>query len=162
MGEYKIAPGEYEVEVSAEGFVTKNGTIVARENEISDLQIYLEPTSENANWYNEHPDEGLILGEIKNYYTIKKVQELKEENPILNDLPITVDYFTDNYAKCVKYTISYRLDDENDDITIMINDYSGGNYNDAIKRLENYGVKKDRYTITYTDETSGSEWGSAE
>lgn len=162
MGTYKIQPGEYLVEVSADGFETKTGSLVAAENESVDIQMFLEPTEENTHWYDEHPEDALILGEVKNYYAMKAVQELVADNPILSQLPIEIDYYTSNYAKRVKYTISYRLNAENDGFAITITDYTGGNYESALSRLKTYGVDADDYKIEYSDESADLKWGRAE
>ncbi len=162
MGTYKIQPGEYLVEVSADGFETKTGSLVAAENESVDIQMFLEPTEENTHWYDEHPEDALILGEVKNYYAMKAVQELVANNPILSQLPIEIDYYTSNYAKRVKYTISYRLNAENDGFVITITDYTGGNYEGALSRLKTYGVNTDDYKIEYSDESADLKWGRAE
>lgn len=161
METYKIQPGEYMVEVSAEGFETKTGNLVAVENESIDIQMFLDPTEENANWYEEHQEDALILGEVKNHYAIQAVQELSKDNPILDQLPIEIDYFTNNYAKRVKYTISYRLDGDNAGFVIVVTDYTGGNYEDALARLKARGVESGEYIIEYIDESTSLEWGSA-
>ena len=161
MGEYRIKPGEYNVEVSAEGFLTEMMTIKAEEGEVSQIQIYLEPTEDNTNWYNDHPDDALILGEIKNNYIIRAVQELKDEYPILNQLPLEIDYFTSGYAKRVKYTISYELNGDNTGFKITIRDYTGGNYDDAIAKLTARGIDTEEYDIEYLDESDDLVWGEA-
>ncbi len=160
-GTYKVKPGNYDVEVSAEGFITKTDTIEINEDETIDFQVFLLPTEENADWYDEHPDDSLILGEIKYSLTLEALEKLQEENPILNELPMNIDYFTSDGAKRVNYSISYKLEENNTKFHIVITDYSGGNYNDAITRLEKRGVAKDQYEIEYVDKTEDMEWGHA-
>ena len=89
---YKIKPGEYSIEVSAEGFITRTGSFSIVEGEIYDIDIFLDPTEENASWYDEHPDDALILGEIKSSLNNKAVQKLQYDNPILSELPMNIDY----------------------------------------------------------------------
>ncbi len=161
MGEYKIKPGEYEVEVSADGFVSKKEKIVAIKDEITNVQVFLDPVESNADWYNEHPGDGLILGEIQSNIAAQAVQALKEKNPILNELPLEIDYYTPNLAGRVHYTISYQLNDENNGFSVLVIDYSGGNYDNAILRLENLGFDMSRYEIEYIDESEEDDWGYA-
>ena len=161
MGSYKIQPGKYDVEVSADGFITKTGKLTAVEDESIDIQIFLEPTEENVNWYDEHPEDALILGEIKNSFTVKALGELKEENPILKQLPLEIDYYTKNYAKRVKYTISYRLNGDNDGFVIIITDYTGGNYDDAVDKLTARGLDINDVMIEYKNESDDLNWGAA-
>ncbi|MBQ3473869.1 PEGA domain-containing protein [Candidatus Saccharibacteria bacterium] len=161
LGTYKVKPGSYDVEVSAEGFITKTDTIEIAEDETISFQVYLLPTEENANWYDEHPDDALILGEIKYSLTLEALQKLQEENPILSELPMNIDYFTNNGAKRVRYSISYEIEEGATKFSITITDYSGGNYDDAMLRLEKRGVKKGQYEIKYIDKSEDSEWGHA-
>lgn len=161
IGEYKIEPGEYAVEASAEGFVTKAGTLVAVENETVNVMMYLEPAEGNENWYSEHPEDALVLGDIKSDYAREDFLKLAEEKPILTELPIEIDYYTRNYAKRVKYTISYVLNEDITDFVITITDYTGGNYEDALTKLTARGVDLSDYSIQYIDESTDLDWGYA-
>ena len=125
------------------------------------VQVFLDPEEGNINWYNEHPGDGLILGEIQSNIAMQAVQVLKKDNPILDELPLEVDYYTPNMAKRIHYTISYELNAENDGFTVLVIDYSGGNYNDAILRLENLGFDASHYEINYIDESLEDDWGYA-
>ncbi len=158
---YSIRPGDYTIEVSAEGFFTETSSFSVAEGETYKIDMFLEPTDDNLNWYSEHRDDALILGEIKNALSSKAVQKLQSENPILSELPMNIDYYTNNNSARVKYTISYKLEENNTKIILVITDYTGGNYNDAISRLEKRGVGKDQYVIRYVDKTSDLEWGRA-
>ena len=161
IGEYKIQPGEYIVEVSAEGFETKTGNLVAVADETVDIKMFLTPTDAGNDWYETHELDALILGEIKSAYALEALQALKDKNPILNQLPVEIDYYTDNYAKRIKYTLSYVLNEANDGFVITITDYTGGNRELAMARLKNLDADVSKYTIKYTDESAGSEWGHA-
>jgi len=145
LGDYKIMPGEYEVVVSAEGFVTKTGKLVAVADETVNVSMYLEPTEENKDWYLNHPEDALIMGDIKSDYTARDLAKLREEKPILKQLPIEINYYTANYAKRVHYVISYVLVENNTDFIITVTDYTGGNYEDALAKLVARGVDLDEY-----------------
>lgn len=162
IGEFRIRPGEYEVVVSADGFETKNTTLVAKENETVKLELFLEPLAENSNWYNTHDGDSLILGEINNNLTLAALDELMAANPILNELPIEIDYFTSDYSRRIHYTISYLLNDDNTNFSIIIKDYSGGNYDDAILRLKNNGADVEQLVIKYEDLSNDWLGGRAE
>lgn len=161
MKEYRIQPGTYSVEVSAEGFVSKTEEFVVPENEVTNVFMYLLPTEENKDWYNEHPDDALILGELQNDETTDKLAELRKEYPILKELPLEIDYFTAGYANRVRYTISYLLNEDNTGFKITITDYTGGNRQNALDKLTARGVKLEDFVIEYTDKSTDSEWGSA-
>ena len=83
-GEFEFEPGEYVVEVSAEGFATKTGKLVLKDGETTDLSLYLESSDEKtANWYEENAGDGLIVGEIQNAEEMKKVNALLEKSQYL-------------------------------------------------------------------------------
>lgn len=79
--------------------------------------------------------------------------------PIAAILPIKIDSFSDNYSKHKKYTISYEYIDEK--FSILINDYTGGNYNDALERITSRGYKIEDYSIKYIDNSEDESWGKA-
>lgn len=159
--EIRLRPGDYVVEISAEGFKAKTGELKAAENETTDIRVYLEPEEGNENYYAENPMEATILGDLKAAETMKQIEKLAGENPILNSLPIEIDYYTKDYAKRVKYTITYALNDDNTSFTIIIMDYTGGNYEDALSKIKARGFEPKNYMIEYKDLSSGSEWGYA-
>ena len=156
QGEYNIKPGEYAVEVSADGFITKTGNLVAVSGETVNIAIYLEPTDENSDWYNTHSADALIMGEIKNNETVRALQELGEEYPILNILPYEAEYFTEDYSAKIKYTVSYKTNAEDNSFVITITDYMGGAKEIAYKWLEENGVNAEEYNIEYKD--ISAEW----
>ena len=163
MGEYNIKPGEYMVEVSADGFYPKTGSLVAIGGETVNVSVFLEPTDENSNWYSTHQEDGLIMGEIKNNMTVEALRQLGEKYPIINILPYSAEYFIDNYSTKVKYVVSYRTDSEDTDLTITITDYMGGAEQVALDWLAENGVTSEKYVIEYRD--ISTEWmitGSAE
>ncbi len=81
------------------------------------------------------------------------LNNLTNQNPIINKLPITVSEYTDNYSNLIYYKISYKANEDYSKITIIIDDYSGGNRERAIQKLTEYGVKPDQYKIQYNDES---------
>ena len=160
-GSFKMQPGEYTVEVSADGFETKTSEIVAVADKTVNVRVYLMPTDESSNWYEEHEHDALILGEIKNEEALDALQKLKDDNPILSQLPMEVDYFTDNYSQRVWYTLSYVLNDDISGFVITITDYSGGNREAGMKRLKNLGADLDKYEVEYRDASMQYKGGHA-
>ena len=151
-GSHKMAPGEYEIVVSAEGFKTETETIEVGANETANILLYLNP-EEGNDWYKEHPEDALIMGEVDNAETLKVLDKLIAENPILSQLPHEVDYFTDNYSNRVKYTITYELWKNIEGFDIIIRDYTGGNEKKAKKWLEQQGLDLETVKIRYEDLT---------
>lgn len=160
-GEFKIRPGEYAVEVLAEGFLTKQTEIKTTAGETAEIKLYLE-AEEGNNYYSENAKDATILGDLKAAETQRKVDELKKEYPILEKLPIKIDFYTNDYSKRVKYTITYQLKDGNDGFSIVISDYTGGNYEAALEKLTARGAKLEDYEIRYEDLSGTGGWGRAE
>ena len=150
FGTVKIQPGEYEVEVSADGFESKTGKLTAKADKTVDLNLYLEPSTEaTASWYDEHEDDALILGEIKNAQMVKKTEKLLEKEPALKELPLTVEYYSDDYSRYKKYIISYELDDTAQGFHLIMKDYTGEGVGAAINKLNELGMKTVGLEIKY-------------
>lgn len=81
------------------------------------------------------------------------LNNLINQNPIINKLPIKISEYTDNYSKFTYYKISYKANEDYSKITLIINDYSGGNKEKALQKLTEYGVRPDQYEIQYHDDS---------
>ncbi|MBR5939239.1 hypothetical protein IKZ77_01665, partial [Candidatus Saccharibacteria bacterium] len=75
--------------------------------------------------------------------------------------PVRVEYFTTDYSKKVKYTINSQLNNDGTGFIIIITDYTGGNYEDALEKLRARGIDIDKYEIDYSDISNEFEWGHA-
>ena len=156
MGEYAVVPGEYEVTVTAEGFLPKTGRLVVGEGATVSVSLYLEPVSGNESWYDEHPGDALVKGEILNNATLGQVEEILESAPVLAELPRTVEYFSEGYGDYVKYVISYEYDFESLEAggagyRLVVKDYTGGNYERAMEWVRERGLSE--AGLTYEDLT---------
>lgn len=153
-GEFSMQPGEYVVEVSADGFATKTGKLTMKDGETVDLRLFLESNNEStAKWYEENAGDALIVGEIKNAEEMKKVNALLEKEPALKDFPVTVEYFSDDYSEYTKYTISYALDDSERGFYLIMKDYTGVGMLGLIKTLTDMGMNTVGLEVKYEDLT---------
>lgn len=99
--------------------------------------------------------EQLIYPEFdcQDLLTLNPVDKLYSQNPITYLLPIVVSY-RDNDNNLVSYRISYKAIDNNSKIKLVINDYTGGNYERAIQTLKDNGVTDpEQYEIEYIDDS---------
>ena len=152
--EIRIQPGEYEVTVTASGFSTKTGKLIAKADETSDLFLYLESNSpETENWYEENAGDALILGEIQSQETLKRINELMEKEPALAQLPLTVEYFSEDYSKYTKYILSYELDNSERGFVIIMKDYTGEGTDAAFTKLKEIGMDLTDVKVSYEDLT---------
>ena len=150
--EIKIQPGEYEVLIFAEGFKNKTGRLVAKADETANLHVYLESSSENTkNWYEEHDGDALIMGEIKSAERLDELNKFLEKEPVLKNLPLTVEYYADNYSKYVKYIISYELDNSERGFYLIMKDYTGEGSETAFLKLKEMGLDLTGLKLEYQD-----------
>lgn len=162
-GEVKIQPGEYDVEITAEGFATKTGKITLISDQIINLNSYLLPNSEEtADWYETHEGDAMIMGEIKNNEALKAVTELLEKEPGLNKLPLVVEYYSDKYTKYTKYVLSYDFDESDRGFYLMMKDYTGEGLDVGIRKFNEVGIQTDGIEIRYENLEKDLKNGHAE
>ena len=162
-GEYKMVPGEYTVEVSAEGFSSKTGKITLKADETANLNLYLASNSEaTADWYDTHAEDALIVGEIQNAETLRKVDDLLEREPALKKLPLTVEYYSDDFSEYTKYVLSYGLDDSDRGFYLIMKDYTGVGMIGAISKMTEMGMNTVGVELRYENLAGDSLNGHAE
>ena len=83
-GAYKVRPGDYDVTVTADGFVTKTVPVSARDGEISKVWVYLAPEEGNLNYYAQHEEdwEDMRLLDDEEAQRVWKVLSIGEELPM--------------------------------------------------------------------------------
>lgn len=137
----KMQPGEYRVEVSAEGFDTKTGKLILKADETGDVRLYLESNDESTkDWYDTHAGDALVVGEIQNEETLKALNALIEKEPVIANLPLTVEYYANNYSTYTKYVISYALNDSDRGFYLIVKDYTGAGMASALDKLAEMGM----------------------
>lgn len=149
---YHIRPGNYELAITKDGFEPYFKTLTLNEGEDLGIDISLEIQPGNENYYKEHPNEAYALETIWTNQMIAGSEVVMEDNPLLSILPINVEYFIQN-KQYVHYQISFRIDNP-ENVVILINDYTGGNYDAALERIRTEGYNPDNYTIEYRDLTA--------
>lgn len=145
-----IAAGEYNAEISAEGFETKTVKFTALAGKTSELSAFLEPTDPDSTYYNDNQADSMIKGEIKAKEIYETMQRLREEHPILKRLPIKVDRFNSDYSVRIKYTVSYTVD-ENNEVIILVKDYTKYGLEAIKKEVEKKGSTFDNCKVDYQD-----------
>lgn len=91
------------------------------------------------------------VDQAKEQAMIENYEKLKTNYPLIEYLPIKVDRFL-NYSKHIRYDINYRIED--DKAIIIIYDYTGENYENALSNIRNRGFEPDDYEIEYIDSES--------
>ncbi len=155
-----IGAGEYNVEISADGFETKTMKFTAVARKTTELSAFLEPTDPDSTYYNDNQADSMIKGEIKAKEIYETMQRLREEHPILKRLPITVDKFNSDYSVRIKYTVSYTVD-ENNELIILVKDYTKYGLEAIKKEVEKRGSTFDGCKVEYQDLSVELENGHA-
>ena len=134
----KVAPGEYDVLISAEGFIAKNGKLSVGADEEVDLAVYLEPTAENIGWYEQNPQDATVRGDIINNAAIQNYYDLKEVEPILDYVPYnTYTYYIGYEENCAENNGKMCLTFKGD----------FGNVDTAVRYLQNTNQDLSRYVL---------------
>ena len=162
-GETKMQPGEYEVEVWADGFSTKTGRITLIGDRTINLDLYLSSNSEEtADWYETHTGDAMVMGEIKNRETLKKVDELLKKEPVLAKLPLTVEYYANDYSKYTKYILSYVLDNSERGFYLIMKDYTNEGKDVGINKLTEMGMNLEGIEIKYENLGNDLKFGQGD
>ena len=103
--------------------------------------------------------EDLIFGQFK--CNDMFADSVTTKFPITQYLPDVVDYFSDDYADHTNYRLTYQLNEDETEITLIITDYTGGNYQNALDRIKSFGYNPEDYTIEYVDESVENDWPHA-
>ena len=106
--------------------------------------------------------EALILGENKNAETLRKLHELFEKEPVLKELPLTVEYYSDDYSEYTKYILSYGLDDSDRGFYLIMKDYTNVGMIGAISKLTEMGMNTVGVELQYENLSNDSLGGHAE
>lgn len=85
-----------------------------------------------------------------------------ERFPIMKILPIDIEYYVGGYGAYVHYTISsdfgYNEDEDKQTFSVLISDYTGGNYEDALQKITDRGFNPKDYNIIYQDLSEQSRY----
>ena len=150
--DYKITPGNYTLVIAKDGFESYEEQISPQDNDTLNISVSLDVLPGNEDYYKNHPGEAYALETIWTDQMISGSEVVMDSNPLLKVLPITVEYYIQS-KQYVHYQISFRIDNP-DNVTILVNDYSGGNYEAALERIRTEGYNPDDYTIEYHDLTA--------
>ena len=152
MQSHRVKPGDYHISITKPDYFEsyeENFTL----NDGEKKEIYIELTQlPGTDWYKDHPKDAYSMDAIINHELAKNSEYLIKNYPLLKVLPLKVEYFINN-STYVYYVISYEINEDNKP-TILIKDYTGGNHDAAIQRIQSEGYNPEDYQIEYQDKTS--------
>jgi len=91
-------------------------------------------------------------------YNNSEEMALRAKYPLITALPVEVNEYINNYSDYVNYKITYNKSSDNSTVTILITDITGGNYDNAIKKIASLGYDPNNYDIEYSDQSAQNYW----
>ena len=141
-GIHQLKPGTYRARFEQVGFMSQDYDFVAIANETTSILIRLTPTTDNADFYLNHPADAAIADSIIGNRHINASIQLEKSYPIINILPI-------NLGRS-RFRIDYGISpDETASFTLFITDYKGNSREEALEYIRAYNYNPDDYQITY-------------
>ena len=90
-----LQPGEYTVDISKDGFETQTKVVNLEQDGKERINLFLIPNREDTmNWYSDNPDDAKLTENINSLIYIEETNRYREENPIIDILPVYEDNFT--------------------------------------------------------------------
>jgi len=151
-GNYKMYPGDYEVEISREGFETQSFTVKLEANKAELVHGWLKPTDGSMQIYMTSADDFNILKLVANgdEDAVKAVNDIEKKKRITDFLPF-YDAIEEHRGKNVKVS-NGTSDDECKEVVCIIVE-TGAKEESAYKYIKNYfnmrGYNLDDYKIIY-------------
>ena len=144
-GTFKIEPGEHHVHIEKEGFVAQDFSF----NTLNTTKIYtyLKQADNSYSWYQNHPEDALVLTQIGDYQADKEASAYSARHAIVKALPIVYANYGDNYTE-------FRIDGGSfdgcdSDFCLKVTDTTGGNLDFAKSKIKEAGYNPDDYQIIY-------------
>lgn len=98
-------------------------------------------------------EDAVFKGETLNWETVQKIQKLVDENPALSELPLTVEYYSDDFSEYTKYILTYELDNSERGFVILMKDYTGVGTDAGFDKLREMGLDLNGVKMVYENLT---------
>lgn len=149
-GTSKYYPGEYTVTISADGFESTETTLNLEKDQTATLYLYLQPTTENYNFYLENKTESNLVQRINDLRTQASNNAYINKYPITEVLPINIVEQNREKNEWTEFHINYgQYENCKTEFCIKISDYTGGNQERALNIIREKGFNPDDYEIIY-------------
>lgn len=116
QGTTKVSPGDYDIEVKKEGFLSQKKRVLVKKSERVYVGVSLSPNSESTkNWYRDHADDARKAEGISSKNFDFASEKQTNELPVLKYLPFEAHYFSISSGRSLKYP------DDSNKVGIYIN-----------------------------------------
>lgn len=157
-GSYEgVRAGIVHVDITAEGFEPESFDLNIAPDVITGIYSCLKTDDSNLLQEGDYAETCSL---VKEYYGEKEKDEFSQRYPISNVIPVVVEEYSWDYTSYTYYRIDFGKykDCEREEYCVKITDFSGGNYDNAIKMIRKKGYNPNDYEIIYED---SSKWGHA-
>ena len=148
-GKIKLKPGTYNITIKKPGFNDFSTTLELRPNQTTYFYKALEPTSDNLNYYQNHPDDASRAQHIADTQADLERKNYTESDPIFNITPYSS--YQDGFS------IIAEKQDNTSKILLKINlltcsDSQLQNLKEAAYQyLKNHQINPDNYDINFSN-----------
>ena len=98
-------------------------------------------------------DNAVIEGETLNTEMVEKINKLLQENPVLSNMPLTVEYYSEDLSSYTKYILTYELDNSEKGFVLIMKDYTGVGEETGFSKLRELGMDLTDVKMSYEDLT---------
>ena len=146
-GKFNLESGEHQVHIEKEGFITQDFSF--NTSLTTKIYTYLRQTDGSFSWYQNHPEDGLLLTQIGDYLADQETSSYAKKYPIMEALPIIYANYDKNYNYTEFRIDGGKFDGCNSDFCIKITDSTGGNLDLAKSKIKDAGFNPDDFQILY-------------
>jgi|ETNmetMinimDraft_21_1059911.scaffolds.fasta_scaffold01573_3 hypothetical protein len=145
--EVTVAPGEVVLELKQDEFDSTGETFVIENGETREILVALNPQTADAESLLQNRESQIIIERIGGRAVLQGAQQLREQYPIITELPINERFYT------VRTCESEREDANPDDIAICVQLYTLEARQSALNDIERRGFALEDYEIIVQDRT---------
>lgn len=101
-------------------------------------------------------EDSVTKGEALNQEMVDRINKLTKENPALLELPLTVEYYSEDFSEYTKYILGYELDNSERGFVLIMKDYTGAKEEAGFNKLRELGLDLNGLKMVYEDLTEDS------
>lgn len=152
-----LSVGQKHVEVRAEGFETESFDMEFAADDTTKIYLCLKTDDEALTKTDDYINNCDL---VKEYHGEQETLDFYKKYPIHQDIPIVVEWYSDDYTVHVSYRIDLgEYKNCQSEYCLKITDLSGGNRDRAIQEIRNRGYNPDDYEILYEDSSRSGHAG---
>ncbi len=147
----KYYPGNYEIEIVADGFHSQKMTMNFEDNGTTHIYTYLEPTDDNADFYDleENKKEYDLAQMAMDKQAILSTEEYAEKYPITNVLPYWVEDYNE-FGRPQGFRIDYgEFEGCETDFCLQVTAYKRSGLERAKEYIKEKGFNPDDFEILF-------------